>query len=70
MLSKHTIGSGSCNRFLSPLVGQITVWLIGYLGRFYYALYPDICVDGELIFTQFNALMQKIGSWHRYLGTQ
>ena len=34
-LSKHTIGSGSRNRFLSPLFGQITVWLPRYLGRFY-----------------------------------
>ena len=56
--------------FLSMLFGQITVWLHGYLGRFYLARYPVICVDGECIFTQFNVLMQKIGSWHRYLSTQ
>ena len=64
------MGSGSRNRLLSLLFGQITVWLPRYLGRFYPALQADICYDGERIFTQFNGLMQKIGSWHRYLSTQ
>ena len=40
------------------------------IGRFYLALQADIWYDSERIFAQFNALMQKIGSWHSYLSTQ
>ena len=70
LLSKHTIDSGSRNRFH-----------LCYLGRqqsAYLAIYADstplyrqyIWYDSECIFAQFNVLMQKIGSWHSYLSTQ
>ena len=64
------MGSGSRNRLLSPLFGQITVWLPRYLGRFYPIYKQIFVIDGERIFTQFNALMHKIGSWQSYLSTQ
>ena len=69
-LSKHTIGSGYRNRFLSPLFGQITVGLMAIYADST-SLYRQIFVLMASAFSHcFYALMQRRGYCHSYLSTQ